>query len=161
MAVYAAHSGPVPGATVRDRPYWVGQLAYAGNPDERFLVQRDRGAVVAYARAATLYDFNCLIEHGCVPGAEAALAELIAALHAGAPTGTLAQLVPSQDLEALLRARGLTVNTVEDRSWMWRVIDAEQVAGALRVPLAAIHDERLFDEIFPAARSRYWLSDRF
>ena len=67
MAVYSAHSGDVPGATLRDPTYWAGQLAYAGNPDERFRVARDGGRVVAYARAAELYGFNCVIEHGCLP----------------------------------------------------------------------------------------------
>jgi GNAT superfamily N-acetyltransferase len=160
MAVYAAHSDPIVGATVRDRAYWAGQLGYAGNPDERFVVARTGSGVVAYARATTLYEFNCLIEHGCLPGAEPALAELIAALHCGAATGSLAQLVPSA-LETPLTARGLTVKSVEDRSWMWRVIDAERFAATLRVPEAAVRREGFFAEIFPAERTRYWLSDRF
>ena len=161
MAVYAAYSDPVAGATVRDRTYWTGQLAYAGNPHERFVVARDGGRVTAYARATTLYEFNCLIEHGCRSGAEPALAELIAGLHQGAATGTLAQLVPSADLEALLAARGLTVKSVDDRSWMWRVIDAERLAATLRVPAAAVREPGFFADTLPAERTRYWLSDRF
>jgi len=160
-AVYAAHSGPIIGATVRDRAYWTGQLGYAGNPDERFVVARNGGGVVAYARATTLYEFNCLIEHGCLPGAEPALADLVAALHCGAATGSLAQLVPSAQIDAPLNARGLAVRSVEDRSWMWRVIDAERLAATLRVPEAAVRQEGFFAEIFPAERTRYWLSDRF
>jgi GNAT superfamily N-acetyltransferase len=161
MAVYAVHSDPIAGATLRDRAYWTGQLGYAGNPDERFFVARRNGVVVAYARATTLYDFNCLIEHGCLPGAEPMLAELIGRLHADAPTGTLAQIIPSAALEAPLQTRGLTVKVVEDRSWMWRVIDAERLAAALRVPAAAVGREGFFEEILPPERSRYWLSDRF
>jgi predicted acetyltransferase len=161
MAVYAAHSGAIAGATLRDPTYWAGQLHYAGNPDERFAVARRNGAVVAYVRTATLYDFNVVIEHGCAPGAEARLADLIRDRHAGAPTGTLAQLVPSAELDDLLAARGLTVRAVEDRSWMWRVIDPAALASKLRLAEAAVTRDGLFDEILPAERSRYWLSDRF
>ena len=160
-AVYAAHSAGIPGATVRDTTYWRGQLRYAGNPDERFVVARRGGELLAYARATTLYDFNTIIEHGCAPGAEARLAELICHLHDGAASGTLAQLVPTAALEERLRERGLAVKAVEDRSWMWRVIDAERVAAALRVSEAAVRREGFLDDLLPAARSRYWLSDRF
>lgn len=161
MAIYRMHSGPIAGSTVRDAAYWAGHLCYAGNPDERFVVARRDGAIVAYARGTTLYDFNVVIEHGCAPGAESALADLLCHLHAGAATGTLAQLVPSADLAALLRERGLTVNAVEDRSWMWRVINPAQLAAKLRVPEQGVRRPGFFDDILPAARSRYWLSDRF
>src|SRR5262249_26142984 len=161
MAVYAAHSDPISGSTVRDRAYWTGQLGYAGNPDERFVVSGSAGATRAYARATTLYDFNCLIEHGCLEGAESALMDLIAFLHAGAPPGSLAHLLPGPPLSALLAERGLTVNAVEDRSWMWRVVDAERLAATLRLPVAVVRRDGFFEEILPAAHSRYWLSDRF
>ena len=161
MAVYVLHSTPIPGSTVRDAAYWHGQLRYAGNPDERFAVERRGGAVVAYARATTLYDFNTITEHGCAAGAEPLLADLLARLHAGAATGTIAQLMPSTELEELLRVHGLTVNRVEDRSWMWRVLDPTQLAAKLRVPAATVTQAGFFEEILPAARSRYWLSDRF
>ena len=161
MAMYGAHSSTITGSTLRNRAYWTGQLGYAGNPDEHFLVARRGGELVAYARRTTLYDFNAIIEHGCAPGAEAVLGDLICHLHAGAATGTLAQLVPSPELDALLRARGLVVTPVEDRSWMWRVIDAEHLAATLRVPTAAVQREGFFAELLPAERSRYWLSDRF
>ncbi|MGH7790571.1 MAG: GNAT family N-acetyltransferase, partial [Candidatus Binatia bacterium] len=48
-AVYAAYSSGVAGATERDGAYWRGQLGYAGNPDERFVVARRGGAIIAYA----------------------------------------------------------------------------------------------------------------
>jgi predicted N-acetyltransferase YhbS len=160
-AVYAAHSAPIPGATVRDRAYWRGQLRYAGNPDERFVVARRGGVVIAYARATALYDFNTVIEHGCLRGEEAALADLLCALHVGAATGTLAQLAPGDALREVLAARGLTVRAVEDQSWMWRVIDAEALAARLKIPVAAARRDDLFAELLPAGRSRYWLSDRF
>lgn len=161
QAVYAAHSLPIAGATARDGAYWAGQLRYAGNPDERFLVTRRGGRLVAYARATALYDFNTVIEHGCLPGEEAALAELVLHQHAGAQTGTIAQLVPSASLDERLRARGLTTRSVDDQSGMWRAINPEQIAARLGVPGAAVTRDDFFAELFPAERSRYWLSDRF
>jgi GNAT superfamily N-acetyltransferase len=160
-AVYDAHSLPIAGATLRDARYWSGQLRYAGNPDERFLLARRGGRVVAYARAASLYEFNTVIEHGCLPGEEAELAELLLELHAGATTGTLAQLAPSAALAARLAERGLTIRTVDDQSAMWRVIDPERLAATLRLSRAAVMREDFFTELLPAERSRYWLSDRF
>lgn len=160
-AVYAAYSAAVAGSTERDAVYWRGQLRYAGNPDERFVVARRDGSIVAYARATVLYDFNTVIEHACVPGSEDALAGLIAHLHAGADKGTLAQVVPAPALEAALAARGLRLRAVEDRSWMWRPLDRERLAATLRLPLAAVQREGFFAELFPATASRYWLSDRF
>ncbi|MGH7788885.1 MAG: hypothetical protein ACRERC_18590, partial [Candidatus Binatia bacterium] len=115
----------------------------------------------AYARGALLFDFNTVIEHGCLPGAEAELAALIAHLHGGADTGTLAQVVPSPALEAALAGRGLVLRAVEDRSWMWRPLDAERLAATLCLPLATVQRENFFAELFPANASRYWLSDRF
>jgi GNAT superfamily N-acetyltransferase len=161
MAVYARYSGAIAGATVRDPGYWQGQLRYAGNPEERFLVARRGGDLQAYARVATLYEFNTVIEHGCGPDGAAALADLLGEIHRGAATGTLAQIVPSADLESLLGDRGLTVRRVEDRSWMWRVINPERVAARLRLPPAVIRSAGFFEQLFPAERSRYWLSDRF
>lgn len=161
MAMYDAHSSSIAGATVRDAAYWRGQLQYAGNPDERFVVARRDGELVAYARSALLYDFNTILEHGCAPEAEPALADLICALHRGAVPGTLAQLVPSQHLEALLSERGLVVQSVEDRSWMWRLLDPAKLAATLRISAAAVQTPGFFDELFPPLQTRYWLSDRF
>jgi predicted acetyltransferase len=161
ISLYAAHSGAVPGATERDHRYWAGQLRYAGNPDERFVVARRQGTAVAYARATALYGFNAVIEHGCAPGEEDALADLFCHLHAGAASGTLAQLVPSAGLTERLTARALSVQSVDDGSWMWRIVDPEPVAAALRIPLSAVAADDFFDAVLPAERSRYWLSDRF
>lgn len=163
MAIYDEYSGALPGAVRRDAAYWRGQLRYAGNPDERFVVARRGGAVVAYARSTGLYDLHVVIEHGCRAGESAALAALLADLHHAAADhpGTLAQLVPDAALAAALHARGLAVRAVEDRSWMWRVIDAEQLAARLGVPVAAVRDDDFFATLFPADASRYWMSDRF
>lgn len=164
MAIYADYTSTRPGAVRRDSAYWRGQLRYAGNPDERFVVARRAGEVVAYARSAGLYDLHVVIEHGCRADATDALAALIADLHHTDPEqhpGTLAQLVPDAALEAALRERGLEARSVEDRTWMWRPIVAEQLAARLGVPVAAVHADDFFAELFPAAGSRYWMADRF
>lgn len=163
-AVYDAYNAGVPGAVVRDATYWNGQLRYAAYPDERFVVARHAGTLIAYARATPLYDLYVVHEHGCLPGATPALAALIAALHAGAPAalpGTLLQLAPDADLAAALGAYGLEPHTIEDRCWMWRVLDAPRLATRLGVPVAAVEAEDFFASLLPAARSRYWLADRF
>ncbi len=162
-AVYEAYNAGVPGAVVRDAAYWDGQLHYAGNPGERFVVARRAGSVIAYARATTLYDLHVVHEHGCRPGETAALAALIAGLHAGAPPlpGTLLQVVPDPALADALAARDLALHTVDDGCWMWRAIDAERLAARLRLPMSAVQAEDFFTELLPATRSRYWLSDRF
>ena len=163
MAIYDVYGAEVPGATVRDAAYWRGQLRYAGNPDERFVVARHGGQVTAYARATHLYDFPVVTEHGCVAGATETLADMVAQLHAGAADapGSLAQLCPDAPLAEALVARGLDVRTVDDRSWMWRPLDVERLAARLRLPVATVRGEGFFADLLPAASSRYWLSDRF
>jgi predicted N-acetyltransferase YhbS len=51
MDLHARYSGSLDGTVVRDRALWCGQLHFAGNPDEDFLVARDAaGRVEADAR---------------------------------------------------------------------------------------------------------------
>jgi predicted N-acetyltransferase YhbS len=163
MAVYDRHSGDLSGTTLRDRAYWLGQLRYAGNPGETFLVFRDGGEVVAYARSTDLYDFHVVTEHGCVPGRQAALADLIAALHARASSspGTLAQTCYDPALEDELRARGLSLRSIDDPTWMWRVVDPERVAAKLGIRGAEAVAPQLFAQLLPPERSVYWIADRF
>ncbi|MEO8603269.1 MAG: GNAT family N-acetyltransferase [bacterium] len=163
MAVYEAHSGRVAGGTQRDAAYWRGQLRYAGNPDECVLVARRAGRIVAYARAAVLYEFNAITEHGCLPGEEEALLDLLShhIRAAGALPGTLAQLVPDVGLSEALTARGFVVRTVDDPSAMWRVIDAERLAAKLKLPVSRVQRDDFFCDLLPQAASRYWVADRF
>ena len=163
MAVYDAYGRGVPGATARDAAYWNGQLRYAGNPDERFLVARRAGQVIAYARGTTLYDFPVITEHGCAAGEAAALADLIVHLHRDATgyPGSLAQLAPDAALAAALAERGLAVRGIDDGLWMWHPLSGERLAAALRLPVATVRAEGFFAELLPAGRSRYWMSDRF
>jgi GNAT superfamily N-acetyltransferase len=163
MAIYDAYGAAVAGSTVRDTSYWNGHLRYAGNPDERFLVARRDGRVVAYARGTTLYEFPVIIEHGCAAGGTAALADLIAHLHRDATgySGSLAQLSPDPALAAALAERGLEVRGIDDSSWMWHPLSGERLAAALRVPVGTARADGFFADLLPAAQSRYWMSDRF
>jgi GNAT superfamily N-acetyltransferase len=167
MKVFDSYSGRLPGTTVRNRDYWLGQLHCAGNPSEEFVVARadgGNGAVVAYARATSFYDYYLVMEHGCLPGREAALVDLTCHLHGGparAFPGTLTQLAFEPGVLAQLRERGLTLRTVEDVFWMWRVVSPERVARKLGLPVSEVGEQGFFDRILPPEGSVYWLSDRF
>jgi len=162
IAVYDAYNGTVPGATVRDRAHWTGQLRYAGNPAERAVVAREAGHVVAYARATTLFDVQVVIEHGALPWATERLADCIAHLHAGAAPlpGTLLQLAPDARLAAALAARGLVPTSIMDPTWMWRIVDPRPPRDRLGVAAAAL-SSAVFAERLPPGASRYWIADRF
>jgi GNAT superfamily N-acetyltransferase len=124
MALYDSHSGSIAGATVRDRAYWRGQLQYAGNPDERFVVARRDGRVIAYARSA------CSISpRSSSTGARRLAVALAVSLASFTAARCHLRARALADSEALLRDRGLTVQSVEDRSWMWRLLDPAKLAG--------------------------------
>jgi GNAT superfamily N-acetyltransferase len=165
MEIYDAYSGRHPGTVVRDRQYWEGQLHYAGNPAEDFFVARSANdaAIVAYARATTLYDFYVVIEHGYAPGHELALSDLVCRLHAiegAALPGTLTQLVCEPQVIATLRARGLTPRTVDDVFWMWRVLAPDRLARKLGISTTEVARDDFLTRLFPPDRAVYWLSDR-
>jgi squalene cyclase len=61
----------------------------------------------------------------------------------------------------LARDRGLALQSVEDRSWMWRLLDPAKLAATLRIPTAAVQAPGFLEELFPPLQTRYWLSDRF
>lgn len=163
MRIYDAYSGSVPGATVRDAAYWHGQLRYAGNPGERFLVVRRGAEMVAYARAADLYDLNVVIEHGCLPGETETLAALLVHQHGcGRPRpGTLAQLLPDAALIEALAERAVEAHGIADPTAMWRPADSSRLAAAVRRPAAAVRAPGFLATLFPLETSRYWIADRF
>jgi len=158
---YNAHHD---GTTVRDAAYWIGQLRYAGNPDEHFLVATEHDRIIAYVRGTTLYDFYVVLEHGHLPGYEAGLTQLLCNLHfgpAGALPGTIAQLSIAPAVQSALAGRGLHLRDVEDAFWMWRVVSAERLAAKLKIDPAECQRQDLFFRLLPPARSVYWISDRF
>ena len=164
MRVYDHYTAALSGTTVRDHRYWLGQLRYAGNPHEDFLVARDAGQIVAYARGTRLYDFYVIMEHGHLPGHEEALAQLVCRLHgseAKASPGTISHLAVAPEVQERLRSRGLALRTVEDTFWMWRIISAERLAAKIGVPPEALSGDDAYHRLLPPQRSVYWIADRF
>jgi predicted N-acetyltransferase YhbS len=164
MDIYDSYNEGLDGTTVRSREYWTGQLRHAGNPAEDFLVARANGKPVAYARGTRLYDFYTITEHACLPGHEQELADVILALHTGAAAslpGTLTQLSIVPAVTERLRADGLTMRTVEDVFWMWRVISPQRLAAKLEMEPERIADDDFFFRLLPPGESVYWISDRF
>jgi GNAT superfamily N-acetyltransferase len=164
MHLYDSYAAGLSGSTVRDRPYWLGQLRYAGNPHEDFLVARDGNDVVAYARGTSLYDFYVIMEHACLPGYEDALAQLICRLHgteAATMPGTITQLAIAPAVQERLRSRGLSLRSVEDMFWMWRIISVERLAAKLGMPPGELAGDDVYHRLLPPERSVFWIADRF
>jgi GNAT superfamily N-acetyltransferase len=164
MRIYDDYTAALSGPTVRDARYWQGQLRYAGNPYEDFLVARDGSTVVAYARGTPLYDFYVIMEHGCLPGHESALAQLICRLHGGPAAsfpGTITQLAIAPAVQEQLRSRGLSLRTVEDVFWMWRVISPQRLSAKLGMSVSDLDADDIFFRLFPPEQSVYWIADRF
>jgi len=164
MALYDAYNGSLAGTVVRDRRYWLGQLRYAGNFSEDFLVARAGDRIVAYARATPLYDLYVVMEHGFVPSYDAALVDVICRLHGHqgrALPGTLTQLATEPRIVAALGARGLSLRTVDDVFWMWRVISPTRLAAKLGITVTEVERDDFLARVLPSDRSVFWLSDRF
>ena len=164
MAIYESYGAAFNGPTVRDHTYWRGQLCYAGNPEEDFLVARANSRIVAYMRGTPLYDFYQIIEHGCLPGHEDALTQLVCCLHGSKARnlpGTVTQLAIVPTVRQQLVERGLTVRTVEDVFWMWQVISPARVAAKLGISEAELEADDVFFRLLPPERSVYWIADRF
>jgi GNAT superfamily N-acetyltransferase len=167
MDLYSIYSGKLPGTTLRDRRYWLGQLNYAGNPEEDFLVARARdpsNRIVAYARGTRLYEYYVIMEHGYLPGHAGALSDLVCRLHgteAREVPGTITQLATEPGIVRDLGARGLTLRTVEDVFWMWRLISPARLARKLGISAVEVAGEHFLHQLFPPDGSVFWLSDRF
>lgn len=163
MAIYDAYSLARGGAVVRDRAYWRGQLRYAGNPDETFLVAERGGAVAAYARVVDLYGIHTVMEHGAAAGGRAALLDLLdAAGDIARDRGLLLfHLGAEPELKDELAGRGFGVTEVEDVFWMWRVVSPAAVAAKLGLAQAAVESADFLDRILPLRGTVYWTADRF
>jgi len=164
MDIYEQYNAGFNGPTVRDLTYWRGQLRYAGNPNEDFLVARAGSRIVAYMRGTPLYDFYQIIEHGCLPGHEDALTQLFCRLHGTEGRelpGTVTQLAIVPTVRQQLQERGLGLRTIEDVFWMWQVISPARVARKLAISEAGLEADDVFFRLFPPERSVYWAADRF
>jgi GNAT superfamily N-acetyltransferase len=160
QAIHRHYSGALDGTVVRDESLWTASLANAGNPEEDFRVARDRGEVLAYARATVLEGFPIVTEFGRGAGAVAALADLLAAMVGGHAAAGNLHLDP--ELERVLVGRGFRLHRGGDPTGMLRCIDAPALARRLGLaPPAAVEPGVWLETVLPAERFAFWSADRF
>jgi GNAT superfamily N-acetyltransferase len=180
IALHERYSAPLAGTVVRDRAYWEGQLHFAGDPTEDFLVARDaQGGIEAYARGCHLDGLYFVTEIGRAPGAgSAAAADLVLRLSAGRDPDPIAAAVgrgsgelrrvavapPLDDppLGAALAARGIETKLFDERAAMLQILDAallERSAGVSRE--AGESNAAFLGRLLPPERFCFWPSDRF
>jgi predicted N-acetyltransferase YhbS len=187
-ALHRDYSGRFDGTALRDADAWRGNLRYAGNSAEYFVVcRRDTSEeIVAYARAMLFHGFPMVMEYGYPPEAADAMLALVRHLGevaSGAPpsiplergdSDTAALRNPAdppgpallvthtaQDpaLEENLREAGVFVMHHPDNFYMWRVIAPRKLARSLGV--AAEQAEAALFTILQAPNALYWTADRF
>jgi hypothetical protein len=187
-ALHRNYSGRFDGTVLRDLDGWRGNLRYAGNPGEYFVVCRRVAAdgLAAYARAMLFHGFPMVMEYGYAPDAADAMLALMR--HIGetasgaAPSipleggsGDAATLRNSADapgpallvthsahdpvLEESLRAAGVFVMHHPDNFFMWRVIAPQKLARRLGVG-AGEAKAALFATL-QGLNALYWTADRF
>jgi GNAT superfamily N-acetyltransferase len=188
-ALHRAYSGGFDATAVRDLAAWRGNLRYAGNPGEYFVVCR-RGAadgIIAYARAMLFHGFPMVMEYGYAPDATDAMLALIRhigeAASGAAPSpvleggaeGDAATLRNSADapgpallvthsahdpaLEERLRAAGVFLMHHPDNFYMWRTVAPHRLARHIGVP--AEEAEAALFAMLQASNALYWTADRF
>lgn len=176
-AIHSAYSASRSGTVVRDDDLWEASLCLAGNPLEEFLVARQQGATVAYARCTLLGGILTLTELGRLEDAALGLAVLISNMLDEreqddlAPRGVAsrelrsAAMLPAFDdllLTVALEHRGLTTHPVADPSSMLRCLNMEALAG--RLDIALFPDEvpdKFLGRILPRDSLVFWPADRF
>jgi len=185
-ALHRGYSGRFDGAVVRDAAAWVGNLRYAGNPGEYFVVCRAGASddLVAYARAMLFHGFPMVMEYGYEPQAGDAMLALVrhigetasgAAPPLGGGSADVAALRNPADppgpallvthgahdpaLEERLREAGVFVMHHPDKFFMWRAVAPEKLAKRLGV--AADEAEAALFAMLQAPNALYWTADRF
>jgi GNAT superfamily N-acetyltransferase len=181
MALHERYSASRDGTVVRDRAFWLGQLEFAGNPTEEFLVARDAsGRTLAYVRASLFEGLCAILELGRdeSPAAAGALADLALrsmtprdadpfAARAGKPSAEFRRrlLAPSHDdaaLDAALATRGVLVKHFEEKGSMLRVVNAAALAQRFGASLdPGESPESMLQRLLPPERLVYWPADRF
>jgi len=180
FALHDAHSGALAGTWARDAAFFRAQLAFAGNPDEDFLLARDeQGRLLAYARAAALSGMLLATElaRRPEPAAAEALADLVVALltprepdplaSPARPSAALRQLVVAPclrdaALDTALARRGVVRKSFTSRDAMLRVVDEDALAkgtGAPRAPGES--DADWLARTLPPEDLVLWPADRF
>ncbi|MGA8794971.1 GNAT family N-acetyltransferase [Candidatus Binatus sp.] len=193
-AIHRSYSGRFNVTAVRDDTAWRANLKFAGNQplypgegsEEYFVVCRDGGPVVAYARVTRLYGLSMVMEFGYLDGAvDAMLATFkclgeeasgvpvtsvrtgdhrrAALLHSASAPAAPSVLVTHTEhdptLEKALDGAGCPVVHHTDNFYMWRVLAPDKLARRFAMaPEAA--SARAFD-IFADSQSLFWTADRF
>jgi GNAT superfamily N-acetyltransferase len=187
--IFDRYSGRFNTSIVRDLSYWLGNLVYAGNPDEFFVVAaRDpspNAPITAYARVIRYYRLPAVMEYGYAPGCQqdmaALLAELLALTSGARQTGTLAlypeaallkptncadrtaglltQTAHDPGLEKLLGELGFSLDYYTDVNYMWRVVNQTRLAARLGWEESEA-TERLF-RLISSKDALFWTADRF
>ena len=176
-AIHSAYSASRSGTVVRDDERWAASLCLAGNPMEEFLVARQAGTAVAYARCTLLAGILTLTELGRLEDASIALALLVSNILEEreqddlAPRGVSsrelrnAAMLPAFDdllFTVALEHHGLTTHPVADPSSMMRCLNMNALAE--RLDIALFPDERpdgFLQRILPRDSLVFWPADRF
>jgi predicted N-acetyltransferase YhbS len=186
-ALHRSYSGRFDAAVVRDVAGWRGNLRYAGNPGEYFVVCRDTaGGLAAYARAMLFHGFPMVMEYGYA--AEAPDAILVLLRHIGEAASGAEPSLPLESgssdvtmlrnpadppgpvllvthsvhdlaLEEGLREAGVFLMHHPDNFYMWRVIAPHKLGNRLGV--AADQTEAALLAMLAAPNALYWTADRF
>ncbi len=186
-AIYGSYSGRFNSTATRDENYWRGNLRYAGNPGEYFVVCRAPGGPIeSYARAIQLYGVPMIMEYGYRPGQEQAMlatfrhiAEASAKIpksysfergaaardapddedRGAAPVTFVSHTAHDPRLETELVAAGCSLLNHEDNHFMWRVISPERLGRRFGMAPGDAADRVM--AMVGDARSVYWTADRF
>ncbi len=157
-ALYESYSVRFETSTVRDVSYWKGQLRYAGTPKEDFQLAEKASRVVAYVRCIELEGARVAMEFSRSEGGAAELAALLLAV---APQSDPLVLPRASDpaLNHALTATGAQLESIEDPTLLWRVLDRPTLARLAKLPNA--QDEELLAALVGGPQCLYWPSDRF
>ena len=186
-ALHRVYSGRFDACALRDEAGWRGNLRYAGNPGEYFVVCRGLGgALAAYARAIIFHGFPMIMEYGYAPGTADAMLALVRhigeAVSGAEPSLALSDGDPDTSplrssgsspgpallvthsahdpaLEERMREAGVFLMHHPDNFFMWRVIAPHKLAKRLGV--AGDEAEAALFGILQAPRALYWTADRF
>jgi predicted N-acetyltransferase YhbS len=187
-ALHRDYSGRFDSTAIRNADGWRGNLRYAGNPGEYFVVCRRETSdeIVAYARAMLFHSFPMVMEYGYARDAADAMLALVRHLgdiasgaspstrleDGGGDTAALrnpadppgpALLVThtahDPGLEENLHEAGVFVMHHPDNFYMWRVIAPRKLARRLGV--ATEQAEAALFAILQAPNALYWTADRF
>ena len=159
-SIYAEFNAGRPGTTLRDESYWRGQLAFAGNPEERVRVIEAGGTPVAYARRIDFAGLDRISEFAARRGHESALALVLRDLARAPDRPLFVPAVPDPAVDRALAVAGSARDVIDFPGQMWRVEDRGRLES-LVVGGADLDDAALLRATIAGASALYWPSDRF